>query len=486
MYVITAPKSVSFSDLASNGFSPRNSARVHIARKELRTVGSFLESNNPFSKGIEPGSSSYVAKSSTAFLRNSCINSNDFTIEEFKALSLNPNLSYQTMVAAGDILFCKDANIGDCAIVDDVKADRLCHSSGIVRLNPSEAAEKYFLFAALRDGFFRSQLESMTPRGSTIRHAGSRFLECLIADIQPHEKWVYGAFRALVLNGSKAETLCARRIDDTSRSFDRLFASGVSDDEATTFRSLTTSGRFDAGFYSNIVTRIMKAVHVSPDSFMSLEEAGFSIKRGPNLAKRDLGRSIITEEPRPGYDVLIYPSDISSRGFLSKSSFIGARGQIWHLGMGDILFSAEGSVGRVFGVFGEKMKFTTNFHGIIISPKSGTAQVRAGYLAMYLHYLRKVGYFDKVSVGGQGGSFASSYWNLVSVPRVSQLEMEQVAKLYDNKAVIDPFSFCEASLGVAGLYQLSELRLRCAVIMRAIMQDLNAGILKQQSEYELL
>lgn len=105
---------------------------------------------------------------------------------------------------------------------------------------------------------------------------------------------------------------------------------------------------------------------------------------------------------------------------------------------------------------------------------------------MYLHYLRKVGHFDKVSVGGQGGSFASSYWNLVFIPRVSQYEMEQVAKLYDNKAVIDQFSFCEASLGVAGLYQLSELRLRCAVIMRAIIQDLNAGILKQQSEYELL
>ena len=48
--------------------------------------------------------------------------------------------------------------------------------------------------------------------------------------------------------------------------------------------------------------------------------------------------------------VLIYPSDISSSGYILKVAYLGARNPIWFLGEKDILFAAEGTVGKTFAV----------------------------------------------------------------------------------------------------------------------------------------
>lgn len=46
------------------------------------------------------------------------------------------------------------------------------------------------------------------------------------------------------------------------------------------------------------------------------------------MAKRDLGRSIQTDEYRVGYNVLIYPSDISPAGYIQKVSHLGVRNSV--------------------------------------------------------------------------------------------------------------------------------------------------------------
>lgn len=483
----SVPPAVPLSKLLSAGLSPKNFAEVAIPRVSRKKLRDFLHADKPFDKGVEPGSSSYVPVSNTAFLRNSCISLTAITPDTDRLLHLNPNLGLANMAEPGDVLLCKDANIGEAALVIDIAQEKVCFSSGIVKLNFKDPAERFFVLAAMRDSYFLDQLYALTPRGSTIRHAGDKFLDCEIPALRENESWVLEAFSGLLQNSALAEVLCREKLDAAVKAIsDELFVTEVAY-SLPTISDLLDEHRIDAGFYSELVQKLDASLAAYPHGHMSLDEAGFSIRRGPNLAKRDLGRSIICEDFRAGYDVLIYPSDISSTGFLLRSSFIGARGAIWHLGIGDILFSAEGTVGRVFAVCDESMHFTTNFHGMIVSAKPGTGVDQAAAMGMYLHFLREIGWFSKVSVGGQGGSFASSYWHLVRVPRFSAPLLKTLSELYHRPEVsMDPLTLNKQSAASAGIYQLSKLRLQCMSIAKMIMHDLKQDALRPREHYKTL
>src|ERR1700693_3990863 len=84
--------------------------------------------------------------------------------------------------------------------------------SGVVNLQLREPRKKYYLIAAMRDSYFRAQLDAKTPRGSTIRHSGDGFLTCLVPDLRESEDWVYHACAALARNIAYAERAAYARI----------------------------------------------------------------------------------------------------------------------------------------------------------------------------------------------------------------------------------------------------------------------------------
>lgn len=484
MSSVFVPTEVPISTIVEKGFSPRNFAEVGIPRASLKPLRDFLEVDTPFIKGIEPGGSSYVARSETGFLRNSCINLASVTPDLDRLVHINPNLGYENMLASGDVLLCKDANIGETALYLTEKDRSICFSSGIVKLNFLNENERYFALAAMRDAYFTDQLYALTPRGSTIRHAGEKFLDCKLPSLRTDETWLLSAFKSLILNAAHAELECVNKLRAGTEIINlELMIKAISYSHPS-IQTLCDATRMDAGFYSELVQSLDENLRTYSHGHQSLGEAGFTIRRGPNLAKRDLGRSIITDEYRAGYDVLIYPTDISSSGFLLRSNFIGARGSIWHLGIGDILFSAEGTVGRVFAVCDDTMHFTTNFHGMIVSAKPGTPVQESAFLGMYLHFLRDMGWFSKVSVGGQGGSFASAYWGLVRLPKFPAEIKRTLSGLYHvPDAMLDPFQFDISKLKSAGVFELSQLRLQCAALSKMLMQDLKNDVVRPQTEY---
>lgn len=203
MYEMIVPKEVKFTEIRKNGsLSPNNYKKLAIQNKNQHKIAFYMDDNNPFFKGIEPGSGAYVSKSSQRFLRNSCINNIQFGVDKDKYISLNPNYYTETMVSDGDVLFCTDANIGDCCLFvsDD---EKVCFSSGIIKLNFKQDRYKYYVMAFLRDEYFRAQLNAKTPKGATIRHSGNLFLKCKIPDCP--EDWVYSLVENLIKNIVYAE-----------------------------------------------------------------------------------------------------------------------------------------------------------------------------------------------------------------------------------------------------------------------------------------
>ena len=482
MHELIVPTEVKFSEIKENGsLSPNNYKKLTIKNAHRHTISFYMNKDNPYIKGIEPGSSAYVPKSKQVFLRNSCINDIQFSVDKDKYLYLNPNYYSGSMINDGDILFCTDANIGDCSLFISDK-ENLAFSSGMIKLNFQQEKYKYYVMAFMRDDYFREQLNAKTPKGATIRHSGDLFLECEIPDCP--EEWVYSLMEALIKNIAYSEHSADSKLRKSEELIEREVIAKEYDYINPSFRELFDKSRLDSGIYSNTVYQWRENVKHYKHGYSSLSDFGFELKRGPNLAKRDRGRSIQTDTYRKGYSVLIYPSDISSSGYILKVAYLGARNPIWFLGEKDILFAAEGTVGKTFAVCDETMHFTTNFHGTIIHPKRKTIPLKKSiFLALYLNFMRYNKVFERMSVGANGGSFAVGYWDNVLIPNVDDAFMDILADLYNKKSESNPAIFNAECIEEAGIYQLNAFLIKCKALLKCLCDDIKNGSLKQESYY---
>ena len=151
MHEVIVPEEVKYSELLRVGsLSPNNYKKLSIKNNNQTCIGSFLNESTPFIKGKEPGSSAYVKKSKQIFLRNSCINNIQYSVDKSKYIYLNPNYYEDSMVSTGDVLLCTDANIGDsCLFISD--NEKVIFSSGVIKLQFKNEKEKYYVLRKARN-----------------------------------------------------------------------------------------------------------------------------------------------------------------------------------------------------------------------------------------------------------------------------------------------------------------------------------------------
>lgn len=483
MHEIMVPDEVNISEIMSTGsLSPNNYKRLSIKNSKKRKVKEYLSTDMPYIKGKEPGSSAYVKKSEQIFLRNSCINNIQFSVDKSKYIYLNPNYYKENCLNTGDILLCTDANIGDCSyFISD--GEEVIFSSGIIKLNFREERYKYYVMAFMRDGYFREQLDAKTPKGATIRHSGDRFLECEIPDCQ--EEWVFTLLEQLIKNISYAEHISSVKLRKTEKTIDEEIITSTYDYVNPTFSQVFEKARLDSGIYSDTVFQWIENVKHYRNGCSNLSEFGFKTQRGPSLQKRDLGRSIQSDEYRKGYNILIYPSDISSAGYIEKVTYLGARNPIWFLGEKYILFSSEGTIGKTFIICDNSMHFTTNIHGTMIYPLDKKKDIKYSiFLGLYLNYMRSKGIFDRMAVGGNGGSFAVGYWDNIRIPNVDEDFMNDLSAEYHNDVNLVPSIFDIELIKNAGIYELNNFLIRCKALLNKLCNDIKTDRLQSKSEYE--
>lgn len=129
--------------------------------------------------GVEVGSESYIDNSDYYFMKTAALqeNSNLIDINKESMQSIIPKNFIKMDLKKGDILISKDSNVGETAILDkDYPNIMLC--GGIYRLPIKE--HKYYFLAFAKNDIFKQQIDFLVPRGSTIRHGKTKFLECYI------------------------------------------------------------------------------------------------------------------------------------------------------------------------------------------------------------------------------------------------------------------------------------------------------------------
>ncbi|WP_349925249.1 restriction endonuclease subunit S [Bacillus altitudinis] len=489
---VLIPVEIKMSDIISKKYniSPTNYKKVDVKAPNKVKLSSLLNTQNPFTRGTEPGSSAYLKdiESNFKFVRNSCVDKLNNIVQLQRTFFLNEvAISYneEQLLKNGDIVVSTDANIGDSAFFNTEEDYKFLLSSGMVKLNLKENINKFYLLAMLKDSYFNSQLDSMTPKGSTIRHSGSRLLECKIPYPNESNSWVIQVIENLMKNILYAEKHAQKIQVEIISIFDKELNTLSVEETSTKVSDMLSAKRIDAGFYSKEVRQFFKKIENYPSGNKSLTELGYKTKRGPSLQKRDLGRSIKTEMFNPTYSLLIYPSDISDFGIIDKTVFLGAAGKVWFLEKNDILFSAEGNVGKTFAICDNSLRFTTNIHGIIITPidKSVVDIKKAILICTFLNYMKKKGLMDKLSVGGQGGSFAVQYWDILKFPNMSEDITQKLKDLYFSEHQIHPFEFAEEEITKLGVYEINKLRTLCSSLLKMMINDIKSDNVQDKDYY---
>lgn len=406
--------------------------------KNLVTVADFLDrSLTRTDLGIEVGSDSYVDYSPKVFIKTKALQKESYIINEVRDATeyIKPQSFIQMNLKKGDILISKDSNVGEIIVLDkDYPNAMIC--GGIYRLPVTK--NKYYLLAFIKNDLFRQQIDFLVPRGSTIRHGKTKFLECKIPMPNFYSvetiRYIELLTRAIV----NKEIVIKNKYNDAMNFIESEIVTHQRDSEyiykLPTLEDLQLLDRVDSSLYSPDFRQKEFFIRNYIHGTSTVKELGFSINRGQNLQISNIGKSIRTKEKRSGYYKLILPNYISKYGTVSKVEYLGNSSNLKTLNKGDIIFGAEGNEkGRSYVIIQSEDNAITNIHGITLNQVNKDLR-KSIVVKLFLDYYRLKGMIDAYAVGGNGGSMAIKYWDFLRFPNFPNEVEITLSSFYYNDA----------------------------------------------------
>lgn len=434
MNYIATPKSIRLNDVfgKKTSFSPNNYSRVIVSETNSKPLRELL-SSTPLN-GEEVGSGSYIPTSDKYFIRTKALQSSSLLLNHSNdgIIPILPSAFKVHNLKEGDIIISKDSNIGEVVILDrDLPSHML--SNGLYKLQIED--HKYYILALIKHPFFKTQLGFMISKGATIKHAKTLFLDCLIpfpvddreqiiATLEDNTKKIIQYESRIRSLEFEIETIIDNELDYPNK-LDRY---SYSFPRISNLRSLN---RVDAGFYGKDFMGMQWLIESHNKGSGTLEDWGYEITRGQNLQVSAIGKSIYSDYYQKGFYKLARPVNLSDFGTVEKYEYLGNNKNLSLISKGDIVFSAEGSVGKCVMFTDPGERVITNIHGIVLN-KENHDTLESGYVSSFLRYLRKKGVLDFISVGGQGGSLAMQYFGVIKIPYLDKATVEKVSKSYYN------------------------------------------------------
>jgi type I restriction enzyme S subunit len=472
MEYIKTPTEISLNEVIKKDFvlAPSSLTRVIIKNKNtqyLRDLISFKK------KGQEVGSSAYITKSNKFFIRTRAVNKHSWILYKKSKegiIPINPLFFKKYDLRKGDVLLCKDSNIGECAIIHSEEfKDDFAISGGFIKLRFTK--NTYYIFAMLKSAFFKEQLLSTTARGSTIKHARDMYLDCVIpfpasksrdkviSSVEKLTREIIRNEANLLENHNKIFSLIAEEVKSNQKRDGFSYNFPFLEDVSKTLR-------LDAGIYSEDYSYKVFMIKNYSNGCSDLYSLGFKAERGTSLEIKGLGTRIDSEISKEGFYELVIPTNISVHGTVMGSSYIGTKIDLRTVKKGDIVFGGEGfEKGRTFVVCEDIGKIATNYHGIRIF-KDKINLFESIFVRCFLAYWREQGMIDYIGVGGSGGHCAPEYFNYLLIPNFPQQIKQQIVKLYYNTDKENP-----------GIYQLDQLNRRLKMEVKDLIDKIVTGAL---------
>lgn len=487
---IQVPESISFNSITNKGYTLSSSQYMDLMmpNDNYKFVKDFLFRDLKRSDlGNEVGSINYIKQSPFYFLRTKSLQSYSFLpdITPASALPVMPNEFINQDLKEGDLLISKDSNIGEIIILDQDYSNYMT-SSAIYKLPVKK--DKYYLLAFVKHRLFREQLDFMVPKGATIRHAKTKFLDCKIPipkkDTEKVMKYVSVLTEAII----NKEKLIKQRHKEIISTIEReILNNQKKNNFQFTFPHLSDLEKYerlDTSLYSENFSFWNFKVKNYKNGSVNLIERGFDWARGTSLEKKSIKNRIDSNKYLKGFTELILPTNISQYGFVEKQQFIGTSSKLKTIKQGDIIFGGEGfGKGRTYVIIEDSINVVTNYHGIRIYNLNNNL-TESIFIRCFLAFWREKGIIDHIGVGGSGGHCSPSYFHLIETPKFQDSKQKEIAKLYHNskvenktyKATLDNYLLLDNVFNEeAGIYELDrsakELKERLNQIIDQIAND---------------
>lgn len=490
---IDIPKYTTIQEIMNNEYtlSATQYKKFCIKNKNLLTVGDFLTRELKRSDlGHEVGSESYVESSKYKFIKTKALQKENYLLDinDESIQSIMPNKFIDMNLKKGDILISKDSNVGEIIILDkDYPNAMLC--GGIYRL-PLDA-NKYYLLAFIKDRLFREQIDYLVPKGSTIRHGKTKFLQCKIPipNINKNDtiKYIELLMKAII----NKESLIRKRHADILKGIQDNLKNNQKDNifkySLPSISEIINNDRMDSCLYSKDFKEKEFLITNYAYGTSTVKELGFDASRGQNLQVSNIGKSIQTEKKIKGYYTLVLPNFISKYGTVNQVEYLGNSNELKTLEVGDIIFGAEGNEkGRSIVVLEEQEKAITNIHGVTLKQKNHDI-TKGIFVKLFLDYLRDKKMIDAYAVGSNGGSLAIKYWDFLKFPNFREEEEKKLVSLYyreeakydSSECTLDNFIKYDDDFNKnAGIYELDKT-------MKYLQQKLQQAIEKIANDSEV-
>lgn len=484
---VKTPSSISFSHIVEKDFTLSSSQYMDLVmpNENFRYVKDFL--SRPLQRkdlGVEVGSLNYIGKSTHYFLRTKALQQHSFLpeITDETALPIMPNCFVRMNLKKGDLLISKDSNIGEIVILDKDYPHHML-SGALYKLPVSTM--KYYLLAFIKHNIFREQLDFMVPKGATIRHAKTLFLDCKIPmpnrSAEDTIKFVESLTQAII----NKEQLIKERHENILLQIEQELLNNQKPNkfkfELPTIHEIKSNGRLDTNLYREHFKKTVFQIENYTKGFQTIQELGFSLSRGQNLQVSNIGDSVYSKKKYDNFYTLMLPKFLSKYGTVDKVEYLGNPNSLKTLQKGDLIFGAEGfEKGRSIVIIEEQDKVITNIHGITIQQEEHNVN-KAVFVKCCLDYLRSKGLIDLYAVGGNGGSLAQKYWDIIPFPRFDTNKQDEIALLYHNSESTYPTdtftldNFIEqdnAFNETAGIHELDQTAKQLKEILNRTIDDI--------------
>lgn len=484
---VKTPSTISFSHIVEKDFTLSCSQYMDLVmpNQNFLFVRDFL--SRPLQRkdlGVEVGSLNYIGKSTHYFLRTKALQHHSFLpeITSETALPIMPNFFVRMNLKKGDLIISKDSNIGEIVILDKDYPSHML-SGALYKLPVSD--KKFYLLAFIKHNIFREQLDFMVPRGATIRHAKTMFLDCKIPmpnnNVDNAIKFVELLTQAII----NKEQLIKERHESILNLIEQELLTNQKPNkfkfELPTINEIENIGRLDTNLYREHFKKVVFQIENYTKGFQTIQELGFSLSRGQNLQVSNIGDSIYSKKKYKNFYTLMLPKFLSKYGTIEKVEYLGNPNSLKTLQKGDLIFGAEGfEKGRSIVIIEEQDKVVTNIHGITIQQEEHNVN-KAIFVKCFLDYLRSNGLIDLYAVGGNGGSLAQKYWDVIPFPKFDNTKQDKIAFLYHNSNCnyqADTFAlnnFLEKDNAFnekAGIYELDKTAKQLKEILNKVIDDI--------------
>lgn len=468
---IKIPESISFKTIEEKDFTLSSSQYMDLImpNKNFKVVRDFLDrSLKRIDLGNEIGSINYISKSPFHFLRTKALQPHTYLAEitPETAIPMMPKAFINQNLKEGDLLISKDSNIGEIVILDRDYPNFMT-SGAIYRLPVSE--NKYYLLAFIKHHIFREQLDFMVPKGATIRHSKTMFLDCKIPLPNKKPKETIKYIELLTQSIINKEKLIKERHQNILETIEVELRGNQKKKsfkiDFPTINEIDNVGRFDTNLYRKEFKEIDFLVKNYSNGFQTIFDFGFTLSRGQNLQVSNIGASVYSTKYYPKFYTLMLPKFLSKYGTVDTVEYLGNPKELKTLKKGDLIFGAEGfEKGRSIVIIEEKDRTITNIHGITIQQEEHDV-IKAIFIKCCLDFLRYKGLIDLFAVGGNGGSLAQKYWDYIPFPIFEIDKQKEIVKLYHNdsltyntnKCTLDNFSQIDSKYNEeAGIYELDK------------------------------